>query len=762
MPLAAIGAVLGSTAAIHWPDSSYAGTFWWLLLAGLGFAAALLRWRPAVAVAALAAVLGGLWSATAVLDRQATKLAWRQTLLAAPVQTVQGHVVGLPDANDRRTRFDLRLDDRNTLIRLGWYDTRPRVRPGQCWQVTARLKPAHGTVNAGGFDYEQWLFREGIAATGSVRSGTHCEGRQHGGIDRWRERLVDGLQARLTTSAARALVPALVVGDRRGIDDEQWAVLRRTGTSHLVAISGLHIGLLAVVGYGLGGWLWRRSAWLCRRLAAPRAGALLGLLFAAGYAALSGFALPAQRALLMVAVFVLATWLGRATQAWHALGLAAIAVLLLDPLAPLSAGFWLSFGAVAWIILIARLPPVRPWLVWPRVQAALSLGLAPATALWFGAVSVVGPVVNLLVIPLFAVLVPALLLSVAVAAAWPGGLSWALAGMDQAMDGLWWLLSAAAAWPLASWSLQTGVAAAGLAMAGVVLLLRAQRWPARVVAALLWLPLLLPLAPKPPAPLTVDVLDVGQGLSVLLRTRNHALLVDAGPAFAGGFDAGEAIVVPTLRSLGVRHLDRLLVSHGDGDHAGGAGAVVAAYPGVERLGADGTPCRAGDAWIWDGVRFELLHPPGPPHDDNNQSCVLRVVTPDGQAVLLPGDVESAGESALLASGAALSATLLLLPHHGSNSSSGAAFLAAVSPTVAIASAGFRNRWGFPDPRVRSRVLAQGAQLLSTAGQGQVQVRLGGRTGVQVQRRRKTQRRVWRTPASAAWNPPSPALSSPNE
>lgn len=750
VPLAAAGAVLGSTAAIYWPDSTYAAEFWWLLLAALGLAAAMLRWRPVWSVALLATVLAAWWSALTVQDRQQSKLEWRERLVQAPVQTLQGHVVGLPESDDRRTRFELSTAGGDHRLRLSWYDSRPRLRPGQCWTLELRLRPAHGAVNAGGFDYEQWLFRRNIVGTGSVRSGKPCGAATGWSLDRLRWDLVRWLDARLATDAGRALIPALLVGDRRGIDDAQWEVLRITGTSHLVAISGLHIGLLAVVGYGLGSWLWRRSAWLCRRLASPRAGALLGLLLAAAYAALSGFALPAQRALLMVAVFVAATWVGRGAQAWHALALAALAVLVLDPLAPLSAGFWLSFGAVAWIILIARRPPATRWLVWPRVQAALSLGLAPATALWFGAISVIGPVVNLQVIPLFAVLVPMLLASAVLTAIAPGALAWALAVMDHAMAGLWWLLHAASRLPGAMHTVDVALLPAVLAVAGVIVLLIAASWRGRLLALALWVPMAMPVPDVRPHVLQVDVLDVGQGLAALLRTRSHTVLVDAGPAYPGGFDAGDAIVVPSLRAMGVQTLDALVISHSDGDHAGGADAVAAAYPPGRWLGAGGEPCMAGQAWTWDAVRFEVLHPEGGPHDDNNASCVLRVALPDGQAVLLPGDIERAGEAALLRSGQSLRADVLLLPHHGSNSSSSSAFLAAVAPDLAIASAGFRNRWGFPDHRVRARLLAQDVPLLSTASSGQIGVALDPGKPVRLASRRDRVRRVWRSPPSPAW------------
>ena len=760
--MAAIAAVVGASVAVYWPAAHY-GASYWVVCASLGiFALVLYRWRRDSGIVVVSLLLAMLYAAVNAQAMQQAQQDWRERATAEPVSVVQGHVVGLPDGDDFRTRFVLREAATGAQIRMSWYRDAPNLQAGQCWTLTSRLRGAHGSVNAGGFDYEQWLFRERLVGSASVRNGERCADDQPARLDRLRAGGSNALSNAAKTHAGSALIPALVVGDRRGLTDDDWASLRRTGTSHLVAISGLHIGLLAVVGYALGAWLWRRSAWLCRRLAAPRAGALLGLLLAIAYAALSGFALPAQRALIMVAVFVACVLLGRGTLAWHALGLAAMAVLLRDPLAPLAPGFWLSFGAVAWIILIARMPlyaAAPSWLRWPIVQLALSLGLLPLTAVWFGEVSVLGPLVNFVLIPIFAVLVPMLLLATAALLAGTALpielLGFSLAGM---LDGL----NAVSRLQFGAMPFELDWLAAVPAGLGLALLFLARRWSLRMLALVLIVPAFLGSSMRiAPGAVRVDVFDVGQGLSVLARTAQHALLYDAGPAYRSGFDAGAAIVLPSLRVMGVRKLDRLVVSHGDGDHAGGAPAIRAGLQVRGVLGHGGEPCVAGQSWTWDDVEFEILHPVGQVEPGNNASCVLRIRNAFGKSILLPGDIERDAEAQLLVRGVALRSDVLILPHHGSSSSSSAEFLDAVGARMAIASAGYGNRWGFPTEAVRGRLQTRGVAILSTAHQGQLKVDVGETVRL-LQAARDHQPRIWRHQPRPAWIATPAPLSSPDD
>lgn len=762
VPAAAVAAVVGASLAVFWPAARHGLTFWTCCSAVLALAVVVGRRDGLAAALLVSALLAMAYAAVNVGAVQQAQQHWHERAAQQSTSQLVGHVVGLPDFDAVRTRFVFREAASGLHLRMSWYDDAPALEPGQCWQLQSRLRGAHGSANLGGFDYEQWLFRERLAGSASVRAGEPCDEAQAARLDRLRSAVAGSIRNAASTQGGRALIPALVVGDRRGLTDEDWAALRRTGTSHLVAISGLHIGLLAVVGYGLGAWLWRRSANLCRRLAAPRAGAMLGLILAVAYAALSGFALPAQRALIMVAVFVASVWLGRGALSWHALGIAAIAVLLRDPLAPLSPGFWLSFGAVAWIILIARtswFQAARGWQRWPLLQLGLSLGLLPLTALWFGEVSLLGPAVNFVLIPIFGVLVPLLLLA---SAALLVGVYWPLHLLNFSVAALLDALHAVGQLPTGALPLELSWPAATAVVAGLMLLVWGRQLSARVLGLLLLSPLLWPGGAQiAPGEARIDVFDVGQGLSVLVRTAGHSLLYDAGPAYRGGFDAGEAIVVPSLQAMGVRTLDRLVVSHGDGDHAGGVAAVRAAVPVGDVLGHGGTACRAGQSWAWDGVHFEILHPAGETAPGNNASCVMVVRTPSGSSALLPGDIERSAERLLLARGAALESSLLILPHHGSNSSSSNEFLQAVSPRIAVASAGYGNRWGFPTDAVRARVLGTSAKLLSTAHQGQLSLHLGERLTLQ-RAEREARPRVWRHAPTAAWITTQAQLSSTDD
>lgn len=760
--MAALAAVVGASAAVYWPAAHYTAGFWLLCSAVGALAVVARRWHVDLAVSAAACALAMGYAAWAAQAMQAAQQDWRERVAKHPVDELRGHIVGLPDSDAFRTRFVLREATTGQRIRLSWYDDAPALPPGTCWVLRSRLRGAHGSVNAGGFDYEQWLFRERLVGSASVRRGAPCDDDEGAGLDKLRAGVSAAIRSATHTHAGQALIPALVVGDRRGLSDEDWSALRRTGTSHLVAISGLHIGLMALVGYALGAWLWRRSAWLCRRLAAPRAGAVLGLILAAGYAALSGFALPAQRALIMVAVFVACVLAGRGTLAWHALGLAAIAVLLRDPLSPLSPGFWLSFGAVAWIILIARTPiyrDVAAWVRWPLLQLGLSIGLVPLTAVWFGEVSLLGPAVNFVLIPLFSVLVPLLLLAVSLSTV---GVTLPLHVLDFSMAGLLSGLHGVGQWSAGALPLAVNWQAAALAVCALLLVVAVRGWGARVLGALLLIPLLTSPADRVhPGEARLDIFDVGQGLAVLVRTAEHALLYDAGPAYRSGFDAGAAIVVPSLRAMGVDQLDRLMVSHGDGDHAGGVAAVRTALPVHDVLGHGGRACTAGQRWTWDGVDFVVLHPTATGLVGNNASCVLRVTNARGVSALLPGDIERSAEAQLLAREVVLQSDVLVLPHHGSSSSSSAVFLDTVQPQLAVASVGYANRWGFPTEPVRGRVQARGAALLSTAHQGQIQIALGDRAAVQ-RAARVARPRLWRHQPAVAWIANPSPLSSPDD
>lgn len=721
---------------------------WWRL--------ARLRWLGALLFGLGWAMLQGQWALDARIP----------PALVGEDLRVQGRVLGLPQRTQAATRFDLRVtageDAAAALVgrrlRLSWYGDPPRLAPGSAWALDVRLKRPRGALNPGGFDFEKRALELRLAATGYVRDPqTARELEAGGGIDAWRARMSVRIAEAVPTAASR-FVRALALGDTRGLGERDWEILRATGLTHLIAISGFHVGLVA----GFGALLARLQYALWPRLGLrrprPQGMAIAALLAALGYAALAGFALPTLRTVLMIAVALLATLLRRPRRMAQSLALALIAVLLVDPLAVLGPGFWLSFAGVAWLLWC--LPHerggqdriggrVRPFLA---AQGVATLGLLPLTVWFFGQASLAGPLANLVGIPWISlVVVPLSLLGTGLEAVWTGAGAWPLRLAAWAMQALWLGLERIADWRGALvWLPEPSFAALVLALLGAFWLLLPRGVPGKPLALLLWLPLLWPAGSGlREGEAELSLIDVGQGLSVLLRTADHALLYDAGPAWPGGLDAGDAAVVPALRALGVDRLDAFVISHGDNDHAGGAGAVRRAYAPAQVLVPAGwaqpgaSPCLTGRGWRWDGVRFRFLHPPLHfPYLDNESSCVLRVETAGG-AVLLPGDIGAVVEGRLAREQrAALRADVLVVPHHGSAGSSSPTFLRAVRPRHALIGVGHGNRFGHPAPVVLARYADLGIEVSDTASGGLLGLRLRAAGLAPIKLRRESHRRFW--------------------
>ncbi|MFP4079779.1 MAG: DNA internalization-related competence protein ComEC/Rec2 [Ectothiorhodospira sp.] len=675
--------------------------------------------------------------------------------LAGSVRTVTGVVQGLPETHGRVTRFTLSVhhiegsgpgSEWSGRVRVGWYDEAPRLLPGQRWVMTLRLRPPGGLRNPGGFDYEGWLFQQGYRATASVRDpgAARRVGASHAPahrVDRLRQDLSTAIRESLGAAPFSGILQALAVGVRSGIGPGQWDLLTATGTNHLMAISGLHVGLTAGLGYALMLALWRRVPPLALRLPAQRAAVPAALACGLAYAALAGFSVPTQRALVMLAVALGALWCGRTARPVQTLSLALLAVLMLDPRSVLASGFWLSFAAVGVIVYVlsGRTGPAGAGRAWWRVQWAAGLGVLPLTVILFQQGSFVSPLANLVAVPWMSfVVVPLTLAGVAFSVLWMPAADWLWSLAHGAVALLWPLLEYMAGLPGAHWRGAAPNWALLPALLGVAWLLAPRGVPSRWLGLLLLLPLLWPARPETPlGGFRVALLDVGQGLAAVVRTREHTLVYDAGPRFGPRFDAGEAAVVPYLRHVGRRRVDRLVISHGDMDHAGGVEGVLARLPVGGVLSRDpsrfpGRACRAGQGWTWDGVRFEMLHPPPFWGDDNVSSCVLRVSGPGG-AILLPGDVEGLGQTVLLRRAAgALEADVLVLPHHGAAAALPGAFLDAVSPRLALVSRGFDNRPGHPDEVTLERLRARGIPVRDTALSGALRVDVlpgeGVRTG----------------------------------
>ena len=673
---------------------------------------------------------------------------------------VRGFIASIPEVSAADIQFLLDVDGGMGLpprIQLAWYDAAEQPAAGELWQFTVRLKRRNGFANPGGFDYEGYLFRNGIGASGYVRQDTGnsriAAASARYPVLRLRAWIARRIDAALGNHAMLGMVQGLAVGVTHAVSADQWRALAATGTTHLMAISGLHVGLLAGLGAWLGGTVsrWRRAQRL--RLTAFQGQAVGGIGCAAAYALLAGLSVPTQRALVMLAIYFGARWCRRELRAGSALGVALIGVLLIDPFVPLGTGTWLSFGAVAAIVLGTggRLDVAGPVKSFGRVQFAVILGLAPLLIAAFGSLSLVAPLANAIAVPLFSLLlVPLVLAGALLSAVWLPAGSAVLGPTATLMQGGWPMLQWCAQLPIATvYFPQPSVLAWLLLAGGAWLLLLPGIWPLRVVGALLCLPALLAQPVKLAAgEYQLALLDVGQGLAVVIRTRSHVLVYDSGPAFRSGRDTGELVVLPYLRSQGMREIDMLMISHGDLDHRGGMRSILAgmtveqlsAGPSV-RAPAPAEPCVRGQHWIWDEVEFAVLHPVEPASaSDNDTSCVLRI-TGKGGSALLTGDIQSSGEAQLLSAGLD-PVDVLIVPHHGSATSSTPAFVEATAPRLALVAAGYANRWGFPKPLVSERWRQAGAKVFATGEMGAIEVRMT-RSGMQPPRHyRHAARHYW--------------------
>ena len=706
-------------------------------------------------VALLGALLSATrWRAAGLFLLGAAWTAWRADLalsarLAPELEGVElvleGRVLDLPRVHDDGTQFELAVTQATRdgvalplagRVRLAWFDDAPAIEPCTHWRVTAKLKRPRGLVDPGAFDFERYALERGLVATGHVRAaaGNLATARDAWCIDDARRRIVEGITATLGDTPSAHLMRALAFGDQQAMDEHDWAIARATGIPHLIAISGLHIALFAGFGVALVRLAWRLAPpRLTLRWPAPAIEAVAALALALAYAALAGFGLPTRRALVMLAALLLATLARRARAPVHGLALAVVALLAFDPLCVLSAGFWLSFVGVAWLMFCLDGRDLRSrWREALAAQGVASLGLLPLGIWFFGQSSLIGPLANVLAVPVicFCVLPLTVLGACLLPLAAPlGAVLLHVAG--TAMAALWWVLQRLAECPGALWYFpEPGICAFVLALCGAFWLLLPRGAPARALGVVLMLPLLLPQRALPPeGAFVVDVLDVGQGLAVLVRTHDHVLLYDAGARYPSGFDLGDAAVVPALHALGITRLDRLIVSHGDNDHAGGAAAVLAAFPGArvvagepERLAIAATQCQAGEAWRWDGVEFRIVHPQTPlAGKANDRCCVLDVRTADAE-LILSGDVSAAVEGDIAAALAPLRPhRVLQVPHHGSKTSSSEAFVRALAPELAPISAGYRNPFHHPHAVVLARYAALGVPTPTTSTAGYLEI-----------------------------------------
>ena len=721
-------------------------SLWWLLML---LPVVVVVWRLPYAGRGLSCLLGGLcWALVLHHVALAQRL---DSALDGQVMVVEGRISGLPEQTATGWRFELtqtqRQDNAAPLpdLRMHWWSGKPVV-AGEWWWFEVRLRRPRGMSNPGSFDYEAWLYAAGTGGLGSVRNGGRLF-RPTG--TPWREALRERFSTALAPIAERQRLLALLLGDKSVLNDNDWQVLQATGTSHLMVISGLHVGLVALTVFWFTRQLlrWGRFAWAWPQLwlSAPVA---LGA--AAGYAVLSGLAIPVQRALLMCALVCLMQLCQRKPSPSLIWLVALVAVTGFNPAAPLRAGFWLSFMAVGVLIfgLSGRLALRGIWARWGSAQWVVYLGLWPWLVLWGMPSSVSALVVNLLAIPCLSLLILPLGLLGALlelVLGWP----WLL----QCAGDLLTLLFEALAWvadfsPVVHFAFP-GWPAWGCALAGSLLLLCPCKRLLWLPASLCLLPLLLPTFARPePGQVQLTVLDVGQGLAVHVQTAEHDLLYDAGARLSSGFDLGEAVVLPALQASGVSELDMLLISHADNDHAGGALAVQQRLP-TKRV-VSGEPERLPPAlgaqacepqrWNWDGVEFELLWAELQGAAANDRSCVLQLRA-GLNGVLLPGDISQAGEYRLIPELG--HSSVLLAPHHGSTSSSSYAFIRRIAPRWVVFSAGAKNRYAHPHPKVVARYRELSVEPVYTAVSGAVRFWLDAQTEPRLSWRwRDEARRFW--------------------
>jgi competence protein ComEC len=736
--------------------------------------------RTTLAIAVAAAMMGASFSLWRAELRMSDELpaAWEGRDI-----DIVGVIDELPQADANGVRFAFRVEKVLTAeatvpprMALGWYkpsikelqgEPLPSLHPGERWQLTVRLKRPHGYANPASFDSEAWLLENNLRATGSVRGDEPNRrlaadaGRLSDQVERLRDRLRERMRAALTDTRYAGVLIALAIGDQRAIAEADWALFNATGVSHLLSISGAHVTLFA-------GWiawcvfgLWRRSPRCVAILPAQKAAAITAAMIAVGYAMLAGFAVPAQRTCFMLLTAAAALLLNRSLSPWLILLWSLVVVLAIDPWAVLAVGFWFSFCAVAVLlyVTVGRVGRRAWWQTLLVTQCAVTFGLAPVALALFQQVSIVGPLANAVAIPLTTLIVV------------PLTLLWMIVPIDALLRVaeqliawlavlLHWLMTL----PFPVWTQHAPPWwTVAVAMAGCAVLLAPRGVGFRWLGALWCVPLFI-VTPARPAQgeFEMTVLDIGQGTAVVIRTAQRTLVYDTGPRWTDASDAGSRLILPYLRASGSSRIDGLVVSHLDIDHSGGANSLLRSTPVgwmltsvfaeadiVKTANERNIPvygCRAGQRWVWDGVSFEVLHPIAESYElaklkTNDRSCVIKVNSRSASA-LLTADVEAVSETALVERyGKALKSDALLIPHHGSQTSSTIEFIEAVSPSVALINAGYRNRFGHPRETVLARYTDQNIPVLRTDWHGAITIRSADRFAT-IEKWRETRLRYW--------------------
>ncbi|MBU3559432.1 DNA internalization-related competence protein ComEC/Rec2 [Polynucleobacter sp. Nonnen-W13] len=747
------------------------------------------RHASSLLLAVCCCALGFAWSAYYAQDRLSNILALEHE---GKDLVLEGRVNALPQSASSGAKFSFEVDQaflgRKRIesfppqVYLSWQPAWrnpqdvPEVIPGQRWEFKVKIKRPYGSLNPHTFDFERWSFHQDFGASGSVRSGqlilekdiAFTEFALAMEYQRWKLR--QKIQ-RLLSKDARygGVIAALVMGDQNAIDQEDWRVFNATGIGHLISISGLHVTMLAGFGAMLATFIWRRNT-LPLSVPVGKVAAAVGFLTAFVYAWLAGFQIPAQRTMYMVGVVAFALWSGRNPRSFDIWWWALFFVLVIDPMATYTPGFWLSFGAVAAILYAMQdsagllgLPTGRELEVhWRnrviqalreacRVQAVVTIALLPLTLYWFYQVSIVSPLANAIAIPVVSYIVTPLAIAGALLPDFIG--KYLLIPAHATMDYLAIMLAWMASWKWSiAWSSQPAWWAIALSTIGILIAIRPgsiqESWMSRIAGLVLCVTLFIQLSTSAhleKGEFRATVLDISQGTAVLIETKTKRLLYDTGP-IQGKDNAGQRIILPYLRGRGINHIDRMVISHSDSDHIGGAatllkeirfdfmmGSLPSTNPLLENLKErkiPAIPCRFGQQWSWDGVDFHIWHPhehtnfeDHHPRKPNEVSCVLEVRNQTA-SFWLTGDVEKQGEAEITErlTQKALNHLrnknlIFMAPHHGSKTSSSQELLTALSPDEAFAQNGYRNRYGHPHSSVTARYQSMNIPFYQTPNTG---------------------------------------------